>query len=92
MVQKGVGDKELNTLEKAVKSKLEEILKSTLEVLVIPAFEMLCKAIFEQVNSTFQKGIAYHTVFVQKQFEFVHSPLVFALRFHQFNIDNDTRH
>ncbi|KAL3333683.1 hypothetical protein AABB24_033656 [Solanum stoloniferum] len=98
--QKGVGDKAVNQLEKAVNSKLEatvarqiqaqfqtsgkqalqETLKSTLEVSVIPAFEMSCKAMFEQVNSTFQKGIADHTVAAQQQFESVHSPLAIALR------------
>ncbi|XP_055824129.1 enhancer of mRNA-decapping protein 4-like [Solanum dulcamara] len=98
--QKGVGDKAVNQLEKAVNSKLEatvarqiqaqfqtsgrqalqETLKSTLEVSVIPAFEMSCKAMFEQVDSTFQKGIADHSVAAQQQFESVHTPLALALR------------
>ena len=47
------------------KQTLQETLKSTLEVLVIPAFEMSCKAMFEQVNSTFEKGIADHTFAAQ---------------------------
>lgn len=98
--QKGVGDKAVNQLEKAVNAKLEatvarqiqaqfqtsgkqalqETLKSTLEVSVIPAFEMSCKAMFEQVDLTFQKGLADHSVAVQQQFESMHSPLALALR------------
>uniref|UniRef100_A0A3Q7G8P4 Uncharacterized protein n=1 Tax=Solanum lycopersicum TaxID=4081 RepID=A0A3Q7G8P4_SOLLC len=62
------------------KQTLQETLKSTLEVLVIPAFEMSCKAMFEQVNSTFQKDIADHTIVAQQQFDSVHSPLTIALR------------
>ncbi|CAN4102564.1 unnamed protein product [Withania somnifera] len=98
--QKGVGDKAVNQLEKAVNAKLEasvgrhiqaqfqtsgkqalqETLKSTLEVSVIPAFEMSCKAMFEQVDLTFQKGLADHSVATQQQFESMHSPLALALR------------
>ncbi|OIT27557.1 PREDICTED: enhancer of mRNA-decapping protein 4-like [Nicotiana attenuata] len=98
--QRGVGDKAVNQLEKAVNSKLEatvarqiqaqfqtsgkqalqETLKSTLEASVIPAFEMSCKAMFEQVDLTFQKGIADHSAAAQQHFESVHSPLALALR------------
>ncbi|KAJ8542800.1 hypothetical protein K7X08_005323 [Anisodus acutangulus] len=98
--QKGVGDKAVNQLEKAVNSKLEatvakqiqaqfqtsgkqalqETLKSTLEASVIPAFEMSCKAMFEQVDLTFQKGIADHSAVAQQQFESMNSPLALALR------------
>ncbi|KAK4341952.1 hypothetical protein RND71_037768 [Anisodus tanguticus] len=98
--QKGVGDKAVNQLEKAVNSKLEatvarqiqaqfqtsgkqalqETLKSTLEASVIPAFEMSCKAMFEQVDLTFQKGIADHSAAAQQQFESMNSPLALALR------------
>ncbi|XP_059284036.1 enhancer of mRNA-decapping protein 4-like [Lycium ferocissimum] len=98
--QKGVGDKAVNQLEKAVTSKLEatvarqiqaqfqtsgrqalqETLKSTLEASIIPAFEMSCKAMFEQVDLTFQKGIADHSAAAQQQFESMHSPLALALR------------
>ncbi|KAF3667436.1 Varicose-related protein, partial [Capsicum annuum] len=98
--QKGVGDKSVSQLEKAVNSKLEatvarqiqaqfqtsgkqalqETLKSTLEVSVIPAFEMSCKAMFEQVDLTFQKGFSDHLVAAQQQFESMHSPLALTLR------------
>ncbi|XP_060199203.1 enhancer of mRNA-decapping protein 4-like isoform X2 [Lycium barbarum] len=61
------------------KQVLQETLKSTLEVSVIPAFEMSCKAMFEQVDLTFQKGFAEHTASALQQFESMHSPLVHAL-------------
>ncbi|VFQ82481.1 unnamed protein product [Cuscuta campestris] len=98
--QKGVGDKTVSQLEKAIYSKLEatvarqlqaqfqtsgkqalqESLKSTLEASVIPAFDMSCKAMFEQVDATFQKGMAEHAAAVQQQIESLHSPLAHALR------------
>lgn len=59
---------------------MQETLKSTLEASVIPAFEMSCKAMFEQVDLTFQKGIADHSAAAQQQFESMHSPLALALR------------
>ncbi|KAM3286938.1 enhancer of mRNA-decapping protein 4 isoform X1 [Capsicum chacoense] len=62
------------------KQALQETLKSTMEGSVIPAFEMSCKAMFEQVDSTFQKGFAEHTTSALQQFESMHSPLVHALR------------
>ncbi|KAI3466380.1 hypothetical protein Pfo_023043 [Paulownia fortunei] len=62
------------------KQALQETLKSSLEVSVIPAFEMSCKAMFEQVDATFQKGMVEHTAAAQQQFEASHSPLAIALR------------
>ncbi|KAK4344480.1 hypothetical protein RND71_034656 [Anisodus tanguticus] len=62
------------------KHALQETLKSTLEGSVIPAFEMSCKAMFEQVDLTFQKGFAEHTASSLQQFESMHSPLAHALR------------
>nr|GMC51675.1 enhancer of mRNA-decapping protein 4-like [Ipomoea batatas] len=62
------------------KQALQETLKSTLEASVIPAFDMSCKAMFEQVDATFQKGMAEHTAAAQQQFESLHSPLAHALR------------
>lgn len=59
---------------------IQDALKSTLEASVIPAFEMSCKAVFEQVDSTFQKGITEHTTAAQQHLESVHSPLALALR------------
>ncbi|GFS45204.1 transducin/WD40 repeat-like superfamily protein [Actinidia rufa] len=62
------------------KQALQETLKSSLEASVIPAFEMSCKAMFEQVDSTFQKGMIDHATAAQQQFESTHSPLALALR------------
>ncbi|CAH9064024.1 unnamed protein product [Cuscuta epithymum] len=62
------------------KQALQEALKSTLEASVIPAFDMSCKAMFEQVDATFQKGMAEHAAAAQQQFESMHSPLALALR------------
>ncbi|RVW50142.1 Enhancer of mRNA-decapping protein 4 [Vitis vinifera] len=58
----------------------QDALKSNLEASVVPAFEMSCKAMFDQVDSTFQKGMVEHATTVQQQFESTHSPLALALR------------
>ncbi|KAL7103295.1 hypothetical protein ACP275_08G170900 [Erythranthe tilingii] len=62
------------------KQALQETLKASLEVSVVPAFEMSCRAMFEQVDATFQKGMVEHTAASQQQFEASHSPLAIALR------------
>ncbi|KAF5949623.1 hypothetical protein HYC85_011616 [Camellia sinensis] len=62
------------------KQALQDALKSSLDGSVIPAFEMSCKAMFEQVDATFQKGMFEHTTAAQQQFESTHSPLALALR------------
>ncbi|XP_022886515.1 enhancer of mRNA-decapping protein 4-like isoform X1 [Olea europaea var. sylvestris] len=62
------------------KQALQETLKSSLEATVVPAFEMSCKALFEQVDAEFQKGVIEHTAAAQQHFESSHSPLAIALR------------
>ncbi|KAK3009635.1 hypothetical protein RJ639_015174 [Escallonia herrerae] len=62
------------------KQALQDALKSSLEASVVPAFEMSCKAMFEQVDASFQKGMFEHTSATQQQFESMHSPLALALR------------
>lgn len=59
---------------------MQEALKSSLETSVVPSFEVSCKAMFEQVDTTFQRGMAEHTSAAQHQFESSHSPLALALR------------
>lgn len=59
---------------------MQETLKSSLEATVVPAFEMSCKALFEQVDAEFQKGVIEHTAAAQQHFESSHSPLAIALR------------
>lgn len=59
---------------------MQDALKSGLESSLVPAFEMSCKAMFEQVDATFQKGMVEHTSAAQQQFDSTHSPLALALR------------
>lgn len=47
---------------------------------MVPAFEMSCKAMFEQVDATFQKGMAEHTTSVQQNLESGHTSLEMALK------------
>lgn len=63
-----------------IKFPVQEALKSSLETSVVPSFEVSCKAMFEQVDTTFQRGMAEHTSAAQHQFESSHSPLALALR------------
>lgn len=63
-----------------IKFSMQEALKSSLETSVVPSFEVSCKAMFEQVDTTFQRGMAEHTSAAQHQFESSHSPLALALR------------
>ncbi|KAE8098914.1 hypothetical protein FH972_016942 [Carpinus fangiana] len=62
------------------KQALQDALKCSLETSVIPAFEMSCKAMFEQVDATFQKGMVEHSTAAKQHFESAHSPLAHALR------------
>ncbi|XP_076935152.1 enhancer of mRNA-decapping protein 4-like [Bidens hawaiensis] len=62
------------------KQALQEALKSSMEASVIPAFEMSCKAMFDQIDATFQKGLVEHMSTAQQQIESAHSPLAVALR------------
>lgn len=55
-------------------------MKSSVEASISPAFEKSCKAIFEQVDATFQKGMAEHTTAALQHFETAHSPFALALR------------
>ncbi|KAL0413208.1 UNVERIFIED_CONTAM: Enhancer of decapping protein 4, partial [Sesamum radiatum] len=62
------------------KQALQETLKSSLETSVVPAFEMSCRAMFVQVDATYQKGMVEHTTTAQQQFEASLSPLAITLR------------
>ncbi|CAL5323271.1 unnamed protein product [Camellia sinensis] len=69
------------------KQALQDALKSSLEASVIPAFEMSCKAMFEQVDATFQKGMIEHATVAQQQFEtrFEFGGLCFMTRWMDFS-------
>ncbi|EPS72410.1 hypothetical protein M569_02332 [Genlisea aurea] len=62
------------------KQALQETLKSSIEASVVPAFEMSCRAMFEQVDAAFQKGMIEHTAAAHHQLEAAHSPLAVVLR------------
>ena len=59
---------------------MQDSLKSSLESSVIPAFEQSCKAMFEQVDAAFRKGMTEHTTAAQQQLEASHTPLAHTLR------------
>ncbi|KAH1239729.1 Enhancer of mRNA-decapping protein 4 [Glycine max] len=62
------------------KQVLQEALKSSFETSVVPAFEMSCKAMFEQVDATFQKGMVEHSTAVQQRLESAPTSLAMTLR------------
>ncbi|KAJ6802908.1 enhancer of mRNA-decapping protein 4-like [Iris pallida] len=62
------------------KQALQEALRSSLESSVVPAFDRSCKAMFEQVDAVFQKGMNEHTSAAQQQFDSMHTPLSLTLR------------
>ncbi|KFK38666.1 hypothetical protein AALP_AA3G144200 [Arabis alpina] len=59
---------------------IQDALRSGLESSVIPSFERSCKTMFEQVDSSFQKGISEHTNAALQRFESGHSQLAHTLR------------
>ncbi|PWA43713.1 WD40 repeat-containing protein [Artemisia annua] len=52
--------------------QLKEALRSSMEGYIVPAFETSCKAMVDQVDATFQKGL-------QQQVNSTHSPLAVSL-------------
>ncbi|ONK69327.1 uncharacterized protein A4U43_C05F21690 [Asparagus officinalis] len=62
------------------KQALQDTLRSSLESSVIPAFERSCKAMFEQVDAVFKKGMNEHTAAAQQQFDSAHTSLAITLR------------
>ncbi|KAL5699928.1 hypothetical protein ACHQM5_025448 [Ranunculus cassubicifolius] len=62
------------------KQALQDSLRLNMETLVVPGFEMACKAMFDQIDTAFQKGMVEHTAAAQQQFDLSHSPMTHALR------------
>ncbi|RDY08653.1 Varicose-related protein, partial [Mucuna pruriens] len=62
------------------KQVLQDALKSSFETSVVPAFEMSCKAMFEQVDGTFQKGMVEHSTALQQRLESAPTSLAMTLR------------
>lgn len=58
----------------------QEALRTSLDTSIVPAFERSCKAMFDQVDNTFHKGMAEHTSAIQQQIEAAHTPLALTLR------------
>lgn len=59
---------------------VQDSLKSGFDSLIIPAFERSCQTMFEQVDTTFQKGMAEHTSAAQQQFASSHIALASNLQ------------
>lgn len=62
------------------KQVLQDTLRSSFENSIIPAFERSCKAMFDQVDAAFQKGMAEHTTAAQQQFATTHTVLASTLQ------------
>ncbi|XP_074562660.1 enhancer of mRNA-decapping protein 4-like [Curcuma longa] len=62
------------------KQILQDSLRFCLESSVVPAFEQSCKAMFEQVENAFQKGMDEHAAGVHQQLEVANTPLAVTLR------------
>jgi enhancer of mRNA-decapping protein 4 len=62
------------------KQVLQDTLRSSFENSIIPAFERSSKAMFDQVDSAFQKGMAEHTTAAQQQFATTHTVLASTLQ------------
>ncbi|KAE8672159.1 Varicose-related protein [Hibiscus syriacus] len=62
------------------KQALQDSLRTSVEALVVPAFEISCKALFEQVEAAFQKGMVEHTNAAQQQLDSTNSSLAITLR------------
>ncbi|GAU37077.1 hypothetical protein TSUD_378190 [Trifolium subterraneum] len=62
------------------KQALQDALKTSVEATLVPAFEKSCKAMFEQIDGTFQNGLLNHTTAIQQQYDSTHSPLAITLR------------
>lgn len=60
--------------------KIQDTLKSNLESSVVPAFEKSSRALFEQIDEAFQKGLTDHKAAAQQQYESAHTQLAITLR------------
>ncbi|KAK4752650.1 hypothetical protein SAY87_021448 [Trapa incisa] len=59
---------------------LQDALRSTVEASMVPAFEMSCRAMFEQIDATFQRGLTEHVSTAMHHLETLNSPLTHALK------------
>ncbi|KAK4744078.1 hypothetical protein SAY87_010390 [Trapa incisa] len=59
---------------------LQDALRSSVEASMIPAFEMSCRAMFKQIDATFQRGLTEHASAAMQHLEGVNSPLTLVLK------------
>ncbi|XP_031403990.1 enhancer of mRNA-decapping protein 4-like isoform X2 [Punica granatum] len=59
---------------------LQDAVKSSMVTSMVPAFEKSCRAMFEQIDATFQRGMTEHTSAAMQHVENANSPLTHALR------------
>jgi hypothetical protein len=59
---------------------VQEALRTCFESTVIPSFERSCRSMFEQVESSFQHGMAEYTSRAQQEFASSHSALASTLQ------------
>ncbi|PKI78826.1 hypothetical protein CRG98_000786 [Punica granatum] len=57
-----------------------DAVKSSMVTSMVPAFEKSCRAMFEQIDATFQRGMTEHTSAAMQHVENANSPLTHALR------------
>lgn len=69
-----------NQFQSSGKQIMQDALRICFEGSVIPAFENSCKAMFEQVDTAFRKGMSEHTTSAQQQFSASHSALASTLQ------------
>eukprot|EP01018_Ginkgo_biloba_P006544 Gb_36346 [translate_table: standard] len=88
MLEKSIGSKLESLVSRQIQTQfqssgkqvLQDALRSCFEASVIPAFDQSCRAMFEQVDSAFQKGMAEHTAASQQQFSTSHTALAATLQ------------
>ncbi|XP_024516677.1 enhancer of mRNA-decapping protein 4-like isoform X1 [Selaginella moellendorffii] len=62
------------------KQALQDAMRTCFEGSVVPSFERSCRAMFEQVDGAFQKGMAEHTSHAQQQASASHNALASSLQ------------
>jgi len=88
LLEKSVGAKLEPALSRQIQTQfqssgkqvLQDSLRTCFEGSVIPAFDHSCRAMFEQVDSAFRKGMAEHTSAAQQQFSASHTALASTLK------------
>lgn len=64
----------------SVKQTLQDAFRSSFESSIIPVFEQSCKAMLDQVDGAFQKGMSEYSAAIQQQVLTAHTPLAHTLK------------